>query len=164
MKLPFCPDFCHVTDFNRLYWISHEEFEFVQETRTSGAPYTENFYTKNVHRVKKVENGVHINIIGSLIFVKDFAMKGMVKGKVEDEMKSSIQFQIDEIKKFCQLETGKSSGELPMGSRVLEEKDEPIVEETKSKGNKFGEPIKMPIWALILLVLGANLILKIIIG
>ena len=53
MGIPFMPKFVHVKNTERVYWVSHEEFHFYFESRTSGAPYTTTFYVMMLHVVKK---------------------------------------------------------------------------------------------------------------
>ena len=41
--IPFMPKSCHCTENVKLYWISHEEFDYAAVSTSSGAPYADTF-------------------------------------------------------------------------------------------------------------------------
>ena len=47
------PKICHVHEKCRLYWINHEEFDYSVISQTSGAPSTDTFYVRILHRVRQ---------------------------------------------------------------------------------------------------------------
>lgn len=76
--MPFMPKTCHCKETSLLFWLNSESFDYVITSTSSGAPYTDTFEVKIVHRVYKKEGGVQIEIYGVLIFVKPTGMKGML--------------------------------------------------------------------------------------
>lgn len=60
MGIPFMPKFVHVKNNDKVYWVSHEEFQVNMESRTSGAPYTSSFYVQILHIVKKKGTDVEV--------------------------------------------------------------------------------------------------------
>ena len=86
------PKTCHLNEKSRLYWISHEEFDYSVISQTSGAPSSDTFYVKIHHIVQQKEDGVLIDIYGGVVFVKNSALKGMLKSKSEEELRAGVKF------------------------------------------------------------------------
>lgn len=64
-----------------MFWVSHEELDYEVISISSGAPYADTFEVKIVHKIYKQGNGVKIDVIGSLFFVKQTSMRSMIESK-----------------------------------------------------------------------------------
>ena len=60
ISIPFMPKFCKCKESIKLFWVSHEEFIYSMEARSSGAPMTDSFFVKYIHHAKKV--GVDVEV------------------------------------------------------------------------------------------------------
>ena len=77
------PKSCHCEEIGKVFWVSHEEFDYYAHSKSSGAPYADTFEVKIVHRIKAVDGGIRIDLYGILFFVKETGMKSMLKSKGE---------------------------------------------------------------------------------
>lgn len=84
--IPFMPKSCHCEETCKIYWVSNEEFDYFTHSKSSGAPYTDTFEVKILHRIKAMNGGIRIDLYGLLFFVKETSMKSMLKSKGEKEM------------------------------------------------------------------------------
>jgi hypothetical protein len=50
-SIPFMPDCCHCHQIDQILWLNHKELEYMSHSQTSGAPYTDTFYVKILHRI-----------------------------------------------------------------------------------------------------------------
>lgn len=79
--IPFMPKHCHCSEVCRMFWVSHEELDYEVISISSGAPYADTFEVKIVHKIYKQGNGVKIDVVGSLFFVKQTSMRSMIESK-----------------------------------------------------------------------------------
>ena len=53
-KIPFLPDACHNKQTVRVFWVSDEEFHYMEINITNGAPMVDNFYVTLITIVRQV--------------------------------------------------------------------------------------------------------------
>jgi hypothetical protein len=66
LGIPFMPKFVHIKHFERLYWVSHEEFHFYLKSHSSGAPYASSFFAMMMVIVKKKGADIEAQYLGGI--------------------------------------------------------------------------------------------------
>ena len=110
-NMPFMPKTCHLKENIKLFWISHEEFDFHSTNLTYGVPYSDTFECRALHRVSKKDNGVLVEIYGGVFFTKNTSMKGILKSTTEKGMVEGCNLAAKEIEKAVNIYKGSSTGQ-----------------------------------------------------
>lgn len=102
------PKLVHIKVTEKVYWVSHEEFQVLDENRTSGAPYASSFYVMLLHIVRKKGSDIEVEYYGGVQFVENPAFKSILRDKAESEMKENLEKNIAMYNE--RVETFKRSG------------------------------------------------------
>lgn len=94
-----------------MYWVSHEELQYVIRSQTDGIPYADYFYVNLLHKITKVETGVKIEISFQVNFVKETSLKNIILKSTDPEIEANMIEFMKEIKKLMKLRKDIEKGE-----------------------------------------------------
>ena len=132
--IPFMPKTCINNETVKIYWISHEQFDYLIRSQSKGAPFADTFFLNIFHRVVKRDKGVEIKIYYKITFVKEGGMRGMIISKSEEEVKAKSEFLLAEIAKMLKM-AGSTGGERAEGKEGKEGE-----EGEEGEGKAVGSP------------------------
>ena len=81
------------------------------ESNTEGVPYADSFVVFLAHRVRRVQEGVKIEVLLFIKWVKDTIMKGTIEGNIIPEVKENKEQILAEMEKVLKLMRSLELGE-----------------------------------------------------
>lgn len=83
--VPFMPKTCPLNEIHKVYWISNNEFQVINEIRSEKVPYSDSFFITALYHAKQNQQKVDIVTRIQITFVKKTMMQGTIEKTVINE-------------------------------------------------------------------------------